>query len=635
MAFSKSILESIRSVRAKGRIAAAIALGFIACFGSEGLWAAAPPLVVQRSTRAIPHKFTVHPDAAVVVPNQSQHFGVTDTQGRPVSVHWNLSGIGCSGIECGTIDAQGVYRPPASVPKLPYVTVEGVLDSDPNYSVLAQVRLEAVHADAKPAAEPVLTAKVQPPAAPSIERQSLAHSSEVPLPTAVSAAPTVARTNMNRSADLPLPTAVSAAPTVARANVSRSVDLPLPNAVSAAPTVAKANVSRSADLPLPTAVSAAPTVARANVNRSVDLPLPNAVSAAPTVAKANVSRSADLPLPTAVSAAPTVARANVNRSVDLPLPNAVSAAPTVETPHTVRSAELPQPKVVAAAPKVERASNGRSMELSLSTEIAAAPASVPRVATPKVIETPKVARNSESPLPNTVVSAPAGKEQRPVLTADLRPLPDLSAVSSPRVFDSKMQSLAASEGGRQNVVGSTALPPQPIAHAASASIAPGVTYRDGQLSINAENLTLADVLKLVAEKTGAVIEVPAGSGLDRIFEHAGPGPADDVLAALLNGSPFDFIIVNSQQRPHLPAQVLLSLHKADAPGVGAPPPQVAQAANPALWAAPAEVPVAANVPYDLDSNNFQPPKELPSPEALGQMMKDRAKQLREKLQPQQ
>jgi hypothetical protein len=89
--------------------------------------------------------------------------------------------------------------------------------------------------------------------------------------------------------------------------------------------------------------------------------------------------------------------------------------------------------------------------------------------------------------------------------------------------------------------------------------APIVTYRDGQLTIDAKNSTLAEVLRLVAEKSGAKIEVPPGSGLERIYEHAGPGPAQDVLVRLLNGSAYDFIIVSSPQTPNAPAQVLLSL----------------------------------------------------------------------------
>lgn len=92
---------------------------------------------------------------------------------------------------------------------------------------------------------------------------------------------------------------------------------------------------------------------------------------------------------------------------------------------------------------------------------------------------------------------------------------------------------------------------------------PVVTYRDGQLAINAENSTLAEVLQLVAEKTGALIDVPPGSGLERIVEHTGPGHTEDVLARLLNGSAFDFVIVGSSRSPRGPIQVLLFPHKGD------------------------------------------------------------------------
>lgn len=123
----------------------------------------------------------------------------------------------------------------------------------------------------------------------------------------------------------------------------------------------------------------------------------------------------------------------------------------------------------------------------------------------------------------------------------------------------------------QSVTGSAELPPLPDAVAAPpvGTVAPPqnppvVTYRDGQLAIDAENSTLAEVLQLVAEKTGALIDVPPGSGLERIVEHTGPGHAEDVLARLLNGSAFDFVIVGSSRSPRNPMQVLLFLHKTDA-----------------------------------------------------------------------
>jgi hypothetical protein len=220
------------------------------------------------------------------------------------------------------------------------------------------------------------------------------------------------------------------------------------------------------------------------------------------------------------------------------------------------------------------------------------------------------------------------------------PLPSAVAAVSPtsaQISARKTQEFTAPVVGRQSTASSAVLLPVPDEAAAapagtvvSAQHPPVVTYRDGQLTINAQNSTLAEVLKLVAEKTGAVIEVPPGSGLDRIFEHTGPGQADDVLARLLNGSPFDFIIVGSPQRPHELTQVLLSLRQADT----SPPPQVAKTvSSPFLYTPPEPAPLGPAVANDLD--NFQPPKEPLTPEVLSQMMKDRARQLRQNLQPQQ
>ena len=473
-----SILELLACIPGGTRIA--VVVGLLACFGLDGLWA---------STRAVPHRLTVHPNRATVAANQTQQFEVTDAEGRSVAVHWNISGLGCSGLACGSIDEQGVYRTPSSLPRPRVVTLEGVLVSDPSYSVLTQVRLEdAVTVAVGPASAHVATRQTQQfKALIMVGRQNVASRAEL----------------------LPLPNAVAAAPVVARLNVASSAGLlPLPHAVAAAPVVARQTVASSAELP----------------------PLPHAVAAALVVGRQNVA------LPSGVAAAPVVGRQNVARSVELPpLPYAVAAlSPT--------SAQIPTRKTQQlTAPVVGRQNIASSAGLlPVRDEVAAAPA-------------------------GSVVSA-----QHP----------------------------------------------------------PVVIYGDGQLTINAQNSTLAEVLKLVAEKTGAVIEVPPGSGLDRIVEHTGPGQADDVLARLLNGSPFDFIIVGSPQRPHELTQVLLSLRQADTPA--SLPPQLAKTvASPFLYTPPEPAPFAPAVATDLD--NFQPPKEPLSPEVIGQMMK----QLRQHLPPSQ
>jgi hypothetical protein len=129
-----------------------------------------------------------------------------------------------------------------------------------------------------------------------------------------------------------------------------------------------------------------------------------------------------------------------------------------------------------------------------------------------------------------------------------------------------------------------------------------------------------------------VIDIPPGSGQERIFEHTGPAPANDVLERLLNGSPFNFIIVSSPQHPNQPAEVLLSLHGPDTetPSVAVVPPK--PSLSPPLWTPP-ETPASTAAVLSLPVDT--PPKEPLSPEALGEMMKERARLLRDQLQKQQ
>lgn len=155
-----------------------------------------------------------------------------------------------------------------------------------------------------------------------------------------------------------------------------------------------------------------------------------------------------------------------------------------------------------------------------------------------------------------------------------------------------------------------------------------VTYGDGQLSINAENETLAAVLQLVAEKTGAVIEVPPGTGTERIFEHSGPGQANEVLTQLLTGSHFNFVIVNSPQHPSQPEQVLLSLVRADpespAPG----------STSNALTAVPQVTPETGDAAAPQVSSRRPPTTQQLSPEEVEMMMQERTRELREQAQQQ-
>jgi hypothetical protein len=75
-----------------------------------------------------------------------------------------------------------------------------------------------------------------------------------------------------------------------------------------------------------------------------------------------------------------------------------------------------------------------------------------------------------------------------------------------------------------------------------------VTLVNGMLSIRTEKATLAQVLFEVQRQTQAEIAIPAGAEQEEVAVDLGPAPARDVLGALLNGSPYNFIFVGDELR---------------------------------------------------------------------------------------
>ncbi len=86
-------------------------------------------------------------------------------------------------------------------------------------------------------------------------------------------------------------------------------------------------------------------------------------------------------------------------------------------------------------------------------------------------------------------------------------------------------------------------------------VPPQVTYQNEQLTIVAPNSTLGDILRAVRKQTGAEIDVP--SAPERVVTHLGPGPARDVLAELLNGSRFNYVLLGSPTNDALLTRVVL------------------------------------------------------------------------------
>jgi hypothetical protein len=111
-------------------------------------------------------------------------------------------------------------------------------------------------------------------------------------------------------------------------------------------------------------------------------------------------------------------------------------------------------------------------------------------------------------------------------------------------------------------------PLQPLTLDQMPAVAPTVTYQGGLLAIVSPNCTLGDILRAVHKQTGANVDVPANA-TERVAVRLGPGPAPDVLAALLNGSHFNYIVLGSASDRNQVSQVILTSKTGGAGGAPA------------------------------------------------------------------
>jgi hypothetical protein len=158
---------------------------------------------------------------------------------------------------------------------------------------------------------------------------------------------------------------------------------------------------------------------------------------------------------------------------------------------------------------------------------------------------------------------------------------------------------------------------------------PQVDYRDGRLTIVAQNSTLSDILREVRKRTGASIDVPP-SATEHVVARLGPAPAREVLATLLNGSSFNYVMVGSAADPAVLSSVVLTSKPAGGaqtianvpqpvpvysppgrpgfgPGFGQPVGVVPTAVAPVIQPAPVVNQPAVNA--DASANDSQEPED--------------------------
>lgn len=124
-----------------------------------------------------------------------------------------------------------------------------------------------------------------------------------------------------------------------------------------------------------------------------------------------------------------------------------------------------------------------------------------------------------------------------------------------------------------------------------------VTFRNGLLSIRSNKASLSEILFAVHQRTGAEVAVASGAETEQVVAEYGPAPAPEVLAQLLNGSRFNFLILSSPDNPQKLDRVILSLR---GNGSVMPLQQVPVAeeeeAGPPVAANPPNEPAVANAP---------------------------------------
>jgi hypothetical protein len=120
-----------------------------------------------------------------------------------------------------------------------------------------------------------------------------------------------------------------------------------------------------------------------------------------------------------------------------------------------------------------------------------------------------------------------------------------------------------------------------------------VTFHDGMLAIRSDKATLSDVLHAVQQYTGAEVSISAGAEQEKVVANIGPAPAPEVLSQLLNGSKFNFLILNAANDPLRLDRIILT-----------PRPEHVATTN--------QPPVSQVMPIDVeDDSQPQPPPPAP------------------------
>jgi len=147
-----------------------------------------------------------------------------------------------------------------------------------------------------------------------------------------------------------------------------------------------------------------------------------------------------------------------------------------------------------------------------------------------------------------------------------------------------------------------------------------VAYKNGRLSVVADHVSLAQILNEVHRQTGTDISVPPGAAQEQIVVSIPPLPLREALVSLLNGSRFNFVMVDSDREPGMLKSVVLTYRGAagiSQPAIPTPEPPVADTPpEPEPEPPPMQMETQPEIPAQPQEGAGQqgPPPDSPPPQ---------------------
>jgi hypothetical protein len=153
-----------------------------------------------------------------------------------------------------------------------------------------------------------------------------------------------------------------------------------------------------------------------------------------------------------------------------------------------------------------------------------------------------------------------------------------------------------------------------------------VTYRDGLLTVTATNSSLGALLNAIRNKAGIQFDGLENGANEHVAIAMGPAPEGEVLAAILGGSNFDFVVMERPDSPGIVQRVVLTPKGGAAPANNAQPAGRTPIAEPdddddSGEATPQDTPVQPPL-AQTPPPQAQPTPQIQQPRTVQQMMEE-------------